>query len=107
MPLVMLQSTRDVKPQPAQATLPPGATRLVLWVDIGSGHYRTYRMEVYGADDKLVETLNQIARNSYGALAVSLPAEHLQPGDFRIKLFGEEPLPASLLAEYRLRIRRP
>jgi hypothetical protein len=36
-----------------------------------------------------------------------VPAGHLPPGDFRIKLFGEEPPPASFLAEYRLRIRKP
>lgn len=107
VPLVMLESTREVQAKPIRVTLPSGATRLVLWVDIGSGHYRTYRMEVLSADDKLLQTVNQLARNSYGALAVSLPAERLRPGEFRIKLFGEEPVPAALLAEYRLIIRRP
>lgn len=107
VPLVMLQATRDIQAPPSEATLPAGAARLVLWIDVGSGHYRTYRLEIYGAADRPIETLEHLTRNSYGALAVGLPAEQLQPGEFRIKLSGEEPLPASLLAEYQLRIRRP
>ncbi|HEY6945581.1 MAG TPA: hypothetical protein VI431_10620 [Candidatus Acidoferrum sp.] len=107
VPLVMLQATRDAQASVSEAVLPPGAQHLVLWMDVASGRYRTYRLEIYRTDDKPVETLKQLARNSYGALAVGLPAERLQPGEFRIKLFGEEPSPASLLAEYKLKIRRP
>ena len=107
VPLVMLQATRDTQAPPTEATLPAGAPRLVLWIDLGSSRFTAYRLEIYGADDKLLDTLEHLTRNSYGALAASLPAERLQPGNFRIKLSGEEPPPASLLAEYRLRIRRP
>ncbi|HKW63308.1 MAG TPA: zf-HC2 domain-containing protein [Candidatus Acidoferrum sp.] len=107
VPLVMLQATRDTQAPPTEATLPAGAPHLVLWIDVGSGRFTAYRLEIYGADGKLLDTLEHLTRNSYGALAASLPAERLQPGNFRIKLSGEEPPPASLLAEYRLRIRRP
>lgn len=107
VPLVMLQATRDTQAPPVEAILPAGAARLVLWIEIGSGRFSTYRLEIYGAEGKPIETLEHLTRNPYGALAASLPAERLQAGEFRIKLSGEEPPPASLLAEYRLRIRRP
>lgn len=107
VPLVMLQATRDVQVPTAEAVLPTGAAHLVLWIDAVSPRFRTFRLELYGAQDKPVETLNHLTLNSYGGLAVALPAQRLQPGEFRIKLYAEEPLPAALLAEYRLKIRRP
>lgn len=107
VPLVMLQATRDAQAPTAEAFLPAGAAHLVLWIDAVSPRFRTFRLELYGAEDKPVETLKQLALNSYGALAVALPAQRLRPGEFRIKLFGEEPTAETLLAEYRLRIRRP
>ena len=107
VPLVMLQSTRDAQAQATEAVLPPDAAQLVLWMDVSPGRYRTYRLEIYDLAGKPIQTWEHLLRNSYGALAASLPAERLQPGELRIKLFGDEPPPGSLLAEYRLRIRRP
>lgn len=107
LPLVMLQSTRDMQAQPTEAILPPGATHLVLWTEVPAGRFTSYRLEIYGAEEKPIETLTHLTRNAYGALAASISAGRLHPGEFRIKLSGEEPLPASLLAEYKLRIRRP
>jgi len=107
VPLVMLQTTRGLQSSPTDAILPADAAQLVLWIDVDSGHYRTYRVEISTAAGKPVETLQHLTRNSYHALAASVPSEGLQPGEFQIKLFGEEPLPGSLLAEYRMRIRRP
>ncbi len=107
VPLVMLQATRDVQAAPNEVIVPSGAKHVVLWVEVPSGNFRSFRLEVETTDHHPVLTLDYLQRNSYGALAASLPAERLQPGEFRIKLSGEEPPPASLLAEYRLRIRRP
>jgi hypothetical protein len=107
VPLVMLQSTRDAQAQPLEALLPAGATHLVLWTEVPAGRFTSYRLEIYGAEERPIATLTHLTRNAYGALAASIPAQQLQPGEFRIKLYGEEPLPASLLAEYKLRIRRP
>lgn len=106
VPLVMLQSTRDVQLRPTETTLPAGAARLVLWMEVPAGRFSSYRLEVNRADHKPVVTLDHLARNPYGALAASLPTQQLQSGDFRIRLFGESPSPATLLTEYRLRIRR-
>jgi hypothetical protein len=107
VPLVMLQATRGLQASPTDAILSPDAAQLVLWIDVDSGHYRTYRVEVSSAAGKPIETLQHLTPNSYHALAASVPAEGLQPGEFQIKLFGEEPPPGSLLAEYRMRVRRP
>jgi Putative zinc-finger len=107
VPLVMLQATRDVQAAPTEAILPTGAAQLVLWIDVASGKYRSYRLDIYDAVGKSVETLQPLSPNSYGALAASLPAQRLQAGELQIKLFGDEPPPRSLLAEYRLSIRRP
>jgi hypothetical protein len=107
VPLVMLQATRDVQATPNEVSVPAGAKHVVLWVEVPSGKPSRYRLQVDTADNRPVETLDNLQRNTYGALAVSLPVEALQPGDYRIKLTSQEPSPASLLGEYRLRIRRP
>ena len=107
VPLVMLQATRDAQTSVSEAVLPAGVGRLVLWVELPAGKFRSFRLEVETEDHHPVVTLDHLERNSYGALAVGLPADQLQPGEFRIMLSGEEPTPASLLAEYKLRIRKP
>jgi hypothetical protein len=107
VPLVMLQATRDTQAAPNEVSVPPGAKHLVLWIEVPSGKSSRFRLQVETADNRPVNTLDNLQRNVYGALAVSLPVEALQPGDYRIKLTTQEPPPASLLGEYRLRIRRP
>lgn len=107
VPLVMLQATRDAQASLNEVLLPAGVGRLVLWVEVPTGKFRSFRLQVEAEDRHPVVTLDHLQRNSYGALAASLPAEQLQPGEFRIMLTGEEPPPASLLAEYKLRIRKP
>jgi hypothetical protein len=104
--LVMLQATRDVQAAPNEVSVPPGAKHVVLWVEVPAGKSNLFRLEVATADNHAVATLDNLQRNTYGALAASLPVEALQPGDYRIRLTAE-PTPASVMAEYRLRIRRP
>jgi hypothetical protein len=106
LPLVMLQATRDVQAAPNEVTVPPRARHLILWVEVPAGKSNLFHLEVASADNRPVATLDNLQRNTYGALAASLPVEALQPGDYRIKLTAEPP-PASVMAEYRLRIRRP
>jgi anti-sigma factor RsiW len=107
VPLVMLQATRGTESSVNEAVLPTGAGHLVLWVEAPARKFSSFRLQVETEDHHAVATLDHLERNSYGALAASLPAEQLQPGEFRIMLSGEEPPPASLLAEYKLRIRKP
>jgi hypothetical protein len=107
VPLVMLQATRDMQAPPNEVSVPLGAKHVVLWVELPRGKPSRFRLQVNATDNRPVEMLDNLERNSYGALAVSLPVEALQPGDYRITLSNQEASPASLLAEYRLRIRRP
>jgi hypothetical protein len=107
VPLVMLQATRDVQAPPNEVVVLPGAKHLVLWVEVPAGRTNRYRLQVDAADNHPIETLDNLQRNTYGALAVSVPVEALQQGDYRIRLSAQEPSPASLLGEYRLRIRKP
>lgn len=105
VPLAMLQSERG--DEITEAVLPAGAKRILLWVEIGPTRFRSYRMEVYSPSGTLVESVDGLVRGSYGALAASLPADQLPAGVFRITLKGQVPPPASLVGEYRLRIRKP
>ncbi len=107
LPLVMLQATRDVQAAPNEVSVPPGAKHLVLWVEVPAGKSNRFRLELDTADNRPVETVDNLQRNTYGAVAVSLPVEALQPGDYRVRLTSQEPPPASPVGEYRLKIRKP
>jgi anti-sigma factor RsiW len=107
LPLVMLQATRDVQAAPNEVTIPSGARQLVLWVEVPAGKSRSFRLQIDTADNRSVKKLDNLQRNSYGALAVSLPVEALQSGNYRITLTSLEPPPAFLVGEYRLVVRKP
>jgi hypothetical protein len=106
VPLVMLQASRADE-EPASTLMRPGSERLVLWIEMGSSRYRQFRLEIFSQDNRLVASVDHLERGPYGALAASVPADRLPTGEFRIKLSGQDPLPASLAGEYRLRVRRP
>jgi hypothetical protein len=105
IPLVMLQTSRGQ--EASEAVVPSEAKRLVVWVELGPTRFTSYRMEVFLESGKPVTSIQDLLPNPYGAIAASLPANQLQPGIFRIILAGQGPPPASIVGEYRLRIRRP
>src|ERR1700747_1246105 len=83
VPIIMLQATRDVRASVTEAIVSPDAAQVILWIDVEPGHDPSYRIEIYGTDNKPLEAVDHLRRNSYGALAVSLPAARLQPGEFK------------------------
>lgn len=105
VPLVMLQAERG--DETTEVVLPAGAKRILLWAEVEPTRFRSYRMEVYSPSGTLVESFDGLVRGPYGALVASLPSDRLQTGVFRIRLKGQAPPPASLVGEYRLRIRKP
>jgi len=107
VPLVMLQATRDAEAPPNDAVLSPDAKHLTLWIELPSSTSSAFRLEIATADRQLIQTLQNLKRNAYGALVVSLPAEMLQSGIYTVRLSRQEPSPVTLVAEYRLRIRKP
>lgn len=107
VPLAMLEATRDAHAPQTEISLPPGAQHMILWIELGSGRYSDFRLQISTLDNRPVETLDRLRRNRYGAIAASLPVRSLQAGDYRITLTGQEPTPSALVGEYRLRIRKP
>ena len=107
VPLVMLQATRDAQALPNDAVVSPEAKHVTLWIEAPSSTASTFLLEIAGADGHQIQALEKIKRNTYGALVISLPAEALQAGIYTVKLSRQEPSPVTLVAEYRLRIRRP
>lgn len=105
VPLVILQGSRGQ--EESRADLPAGARQLVVWIEIGPTRYRTYRLEIFSPSNQSVATLDNLKPGPYGALAASLPAAQLPAGEFRVRLMGQDPPPASLVGEYRLQIRQP
>lgn len=107
VPLAMLQAARDAQAPAAEINLPRGAQHMVLWIEVGSVRHSDFQLQINTADNRSVETLDHLRRNSHGAIAVSLPVQSLQAEEYRITLTGQEPSPAALVGEYRLRIRKP
>lgn len=105
VPFVMLQASRGE--EASQAVVPPDAKRLVVWVELAPARFTSYRMEIFSESGQPVASIENLFRGPYGAIAASLPADQLHPGMFRITLAGQAPPPASLVGEYRIRIRRP
>jgi hypothetical protein len=107
VPFVMLEAARG-GPTSNEAIVPAGARHLVLWAELGGeSRFRSFRLEVYAPDHRLLERVSHLSRNSYGAVVVSLATEDLASGDYLLQLSGEAPAPLSPVAEYRLKIRRP
>lgn len=103
LPLLMLEATRADEAPSIQ--VPPGSTTLALWLEPSPAADTTrYRLEVLHGNDVVV-TIPALRRNSYGALAVSVPAEKLTAGTYRARLYVEQPKPV-LAGDYRFEVRR-
>lgn len=106
VPLVMLQSVRAAD-DAADVLLQASAKHLVLWIELTPPRYREFRLDVFSDQDRLLTTIEHLARGPYGGIAASLPVDQLPAGDLRITLTGQDPLSPSVLADYHVRIRRP
>lgn len=107
VPLVMLQATRDAQAPPNDVVLSPDAKHLTLWIEQPASTSGTFLLEIVAADGRHIQTLENLKPNTYGALVVSLPAQTLQTGTYTVRLSRQEPSRVTLVAEYRLRIRKP
>ena len=106
VPVTMLQASRTGE-APSAIVLQPGARHLVLWIELGPSRYHDFRVDVFSSDSHVIDSLDHLALNRYGAVTASLPTDQLPSGDFRITLTGQDPPPAALAGEYYLRVRRP
>jgi len=80
VPLVMLQATRDAQAPPNDVLLSPEAKHLTLWIELPPSMSGSFLLELATADGRHIQTLENLKRNTYGALVVSLPGEALQSG---------------------------
>jgi hypothetical protein len=103
--LVMLQASRAGE-KPPTTVLQPGAQHVVVWIEIGPSRYRSFRIDLLTPDNRPIASVDRLERGPYGALTASLPADKLPAGDLRITLSGQDPPPASLVADYQLRIEK-
>lgn len=105
-PLVILESERGSQ-RDNQLALPTRANSATLWIDVESGdRFDAYRLQLFAADGRSIKSISGIKRNSYGAVAVNIPAGVLQTGNYVVKLYGLRNRNAELLGEYDLRVRR-
>jgi len=106
LPLVMLEASREAGAA-NQLALTARAKSVVLWIDPGPGaDFGSFRLVVQTPEGQTVQTVEGLRRNSYGALAVSLPAQLFQGASYRLKLYGVSGRPATLVTEYKLQIRK-
>src|SRR6185295_2451430 len=100
------EGTRDS--QPTNVLDLPGSTgNFVLWLEAEpEGRFRNFRLQIYTADKKLVQTVAGLRRNAYGAVAVSLPAGAFQTGKYLVGLYGVGARDSELVGEYTVQIQK-
>lgn len=105
LPLFMLESTRAQQAQTFR--VPQPSPQIALWMEPPAAPAASvYRLEIRNAADQLVETVEGSKTNSYGALAIAIPAERLRPGKYEARLYRMQSGAASLAADYRFEIVR-
>jgi hypothetical protein len=106
LPLVMLEATRAGQAA-NELALPKGSQNIVLWIEPGVGaDFDRFRLTLQTAAGQPVETVEGLRRNAYGALVVSLPAARFSNTRAQAKLYGLRGGQATLVAEYRLQVRK-
>ena len=104
-PLVILDSVRGSGSE-QQLVLGGGATVATIWIEVEPGNrFESYRLQVFRAGGQLVETVANAQPNSYGAVAVLVPARSLHPGKYVVKLSGVKGHQRELVGEYDLTVR--
>lgn len=106
VPLVMLQSTREIRGAATETKVPASAQQIILWFELPAGKPSQYSVTISDAKGNTLEAIDHLTRNSYGALAASIPARTLPPGEFSIRVTAQDS-PATLIGEYRIKIVRP
>ena len=107
VPVAVLQATRGNDSDDTELAVPNKSRSVVLWVEVESSRFQNFRVQIYSANSRLVQTIAGLKRNKEGALSVSLPAKSLSPGKYIVKLYGVSPNEVELVGSYRLNIVRP
>jgi hypothetical protein len=105
IPLVILEATRGKAGN--NLNIPAGARALVFWIEPGQETaFTSFQLRIYASENQLLETVEGLKKNTYGALAASLASETFRTGRYLVKLYGVNGQRLTLLQEYILQIRR-
>lgn len=90
--LVTLAAVRDGGGEdPVQHVAPPASGWLVLAVELPFAEHAAYALELEDDRGRPLWAAEDLRPDAGGRLAVSLPAADLEPGDYALRLTGQEP----------------
>lgn len=96
---------RDAAPL-AEILVPPDLDPLVPRLNLGDlTAYESYRVEVFGSEDRLVLQREELARDRTGSVSFLVPRAEWPAGDYGVVLIASEAGRSRELATYRLRLR--
>ena len=105
IPLAMLEASRAG--QANEVTMSPGASRLVLWIELDPGvRFATYSLQIRNDTNTTTEVIDGLTKNAQGALAASVSGTRLPAGTYTLLLRGIGAGQDTLVAEYRLVVHR-
>ncbi len=105
-PLVILDAVRGSRGNDHQLVLGANPTNATIWVEVApDNRFESYRLQIFSAGGQLVETIRGAKPNSYGAVAVTIPARKLSPGTYLVKLSGQKGQQSEPVGEYNLNVR--
>ena len=106
-PIVLLEAQRDAKAASNQLSLPAAAKTATFWIELApDARFDSYQLQIFDQGKRVVTTVNGAKLNSYGALAVNIPARALQPAKYVVKAFGIKGSQRELIGEYDLMVRK-
>lgn len=106
-PIVLLEAQRDAKAESNALNIPAAAKMATLWIELApDARFTSYQLQIFDQAKRLVTTVNGAKLNSYGALAVNVPARTLQHSKYVVKAYGEKDGVRELIGEYNLTVRK-
>lgn len=107
VPSVLLESARDASASSNQLLLPANASSAILRVEIEPGSpFASFQFQLFDQARRPVATVNSGKASARGALAVRVPAQVLQAGQYLVRCYGLKQGQRELVGEYDLRVRR-
>ena len=106
-PLVILDSVRgSSRSGDHQLVLGNNSTTATIWIEVEAGsRFDSYRLQIFDGAGHLINTISGAKPNSYGAVAVTVPANVLHAGTYLVKLSGVKQGNHELVGEYNLNVR--
>ena len=102
LPLAILDANRGSSAG-TEVTVPSSAREFALWIQLDpESQDGALAIRVSDGKGRIVETLNGLHKNRYGALAVALPAGKFPRGDYTVLVYRDDA--QTLLGQYVVRV---